>query len=244
MKLIAVFILLVALPSPGWACSCSPGLPCWSGSGESYDFVGKPTKGRQMDDGTLAIDFLVSEAFGKLAGQSAVTVYTHAQSTACGYPFHRGVEYFVSANFYGSKLRTSSCSQTQPAITAAALIRQTRAISAGKQPASLFGFIGVEPYPGVSPASRLEAKPTASAVVIAVGKAGEFRTETAADGSFEFPKLPESTYHLRVQLPTDLFIWWAANALKREYPVTAGKMCEADFRLYPKDDPFAANQPR
>ncbi len=108
----------------------------------------------------------------------------------------------------------------------------------------LFGFVGVEPYPGVSPLSRLEAKPTPSVVVTAVGQTGEFRTTTAADGSFEFTQLPESAYHLRLQLPKDLFIWWAADNLKREYAVSPGKICEADFPLYPKDDPFAVNQPR
>ncbi len=109
----------------------------------------------------------------------------------------------------------------------------THAIGAGQTPAQLFGYIGVEPYPGVSPLSRLEAKPSAS-------NCGD----GAADGSFEFTGLPESTYHLRVQLPDDLFIWWASTHLNREYPVRTGKMCEADFPLYRKGDPYAANQPR
>jgi hypothetical protein len=80
--------------------------------------------------------------------------------------------------------------------------------------------------------------------VTAVGQTAEFRTVTAADGSFEFARLPESTYHLRLQLPRDLFIWWASDNLKREYLVSQGSVCQADFALYPKDDPFAANQPR
>lgn len=162
----------------------------------------------------------------------------------CGYPFRMGVEYFVSANSVESNLWTSSCSETRPAIVAAALIRQARAIRAGKPPAALFGFIGVKPHPGVSPSSRLEAKPAASIPVTAVGQAGEFRTATAANGSFEFIGLPESTYHLRVQLPKDLFIWWAPASLNRVYAVSPGKMCEADFPLYPKNDPFAVNQQR
>jgi len=45
-------------------------------------------------------------------------------------------------------------------------------------------------------------------------------------------------------LPQDLFIWWASTHLSSAYAVSPGKMCEADFPLYPKDDPFAANQPR
>jgi hypothetical protein len=192
----------------------------------------------------VSVDFAVSEAFGTLSGKTTLTVYTNARFTACGYPFRKGVEYFVSANSVGSNLWTSACSQTRPAIVAAALIRQARAIHAGRPPAQIFGFIGVEPYPGVSSLSRLEARPANSIAVTAVGRAGEFRTVTSADGSFEFTGLPDSSYHLRVQLNKDLFIWWASDNLKREYPVSPGRMCEADFPLYPKDDPFAANQPR
>ncbi|HXM42659.1 MAG TPA: hypothetical protein VN924_15510 [Bryobacteraceae bacterium] len=78
----------------------------------------------------------------------------------------------------------------------------------------------------------------------AVGGTGEFRTSTAGDGSFEFTGLPDATYHLRVQLPEDLFVWWASTMLNRECAVSPDKMCEADLPLYPKDDPLAANQPR
>jgi hypothetical protein len=228
----------------GLACSCAPGSGCWSVSSEALDFVGKATKVYAVGGGAVSVDFAVSEAFGKLSGKTALTVSTNAQSTACGYPFRLGVEYFVSANSVESHLWANSCGQTRPASVAAALIRRARAIHAGRPPARLFGFIGAEPYPGVSPLSRLEAKPAASIAVTAVGRTGEFRTATAADGSFEFTRLPESTYLVRVQLPKDLFIWWASANLSREYAVSAGKMCEADFPLYPKDDPFAANQPR
>jgi hypothetical protein len=226
------------------ACSCMPGSGCWTVSKDGLEFVGKAAKIQATGDGALSIEFTVSEAFGKLRGKTNVTVYTNAQSTACGYPFRVGLEYFVSANSVESNLWVNSCGQTRPAAVAAALIRQGRAIQAGQVPAQLFGFIGTEPYPGVSPLSRLEAKPTASAIVTAVGPTGEFRATTAADGSFEFSGLPEATYRLRVQLPKDLFIWWASNELKREYVVAAGKMCEADFPLYPKGDPFAVNQPK
>ncbi len=77
-----------------------------------------------------------------------------------------------------------------------------------------------------------------------MGRTGDFRTVTAADGSFEFTGLPDSIYHLRVQLPKDRFIWWASDHLNRVYPVSKGKICEADFPLYPKDDLYAAKQSR
>jgi len=243
MKPIATLFLLGVGPLIGLACSCAAPSACWSVSGESLEFVGKATTIQRAGNVT-AVDFMVSEAFGALIGKRVVTVYTHSQPMSCGYPFRLGVKYFVSANFDESQLWTSSCSHTRPAIAAVALIRQARAIHAGHPPAQLFGFIGTEPYPGVSPLSRLATRPATSIIVRAVGNTGEFRTKTDANGSFEFSRLPEAIYHLRVELPKDLFIWWASKRLAREYTVGPGKMCEADFPLYPKGDPFAANQPK
>jgi hypothetical protein len=241
MKRFASLLLLGIVTPIGMACSCAPGSGCWSVSNEGLAFVGKAIKVRAAGD-AVSVDFVVSEGFGKLTGKTILTVHTNAQSTACGYPFRQGVEYFVSANTVGSNLWTSVCGGTRPAIAAAALILQLRAIQAGRPHAQLFGFVGVEPYPGVSPLSRLEAKPANSVAVTAVGHGDEFRTTTAADGSFEFTGLPDASYRLRVQLPKDLYIWWADSHLNREYPVGSGKMCEADFPLYSKGDPFAAGQ--
>jgi hypothetical protein len=244
MKLIASLLLFGIAPSIGLACDCAPGSSCWSVSTAGLEFVGKATKVHAAGGGAVSVDFAVSEAFGTLSGKTALTVYTDARSTPCGYPFRLGVEYFVSANSVESNLWASSCGLTRPAAVAVAFIRQVRAIHAGQPPAQVFGFIGTEPYPGVSPMSRLGAKPAASIAVTAVGTTGKFRTSTGGDGSFEFTGLPDSTYHLRVELSKDLFIWWASTILNREYAVSPGKMCEADFPLYPKDDPFAVNQPR
>jgi hypothetical protein len=243
VKLSASLFLLGIGPSIGMACSCAPSSGCWSVSSEELAFVGTVTEVHAAGP-AVSIGFAVSEGFGTLSGKKTLTVYTPGQDTACGYAFRRGVEYFVSANPVALTLWTSKCSRTRPAMAAAALIRQFRAIRAGQPAAQIFGFIGTEPYPGVSPLSRLEAKPAASVGVTAVGQTGEFHAVTAADGSFEFTGLPESTYRLRVQLPKDLFIWWASNTLAREYPVRHGKVCEADFPLYLKGDPYAANQPR
>jgi hypothetical protein len=244
MKPITTLFLLSMGSSVALACSCMPDSGCLAVSKDTLEFVGKATKIHATLGLAVSIDFTVSEAFGKLSGKTNLTVYTNAQSTACGYPFRVGLEYFVSAYSVESNLWANKCGQTRPAAVAAALIRHARAIQAGQPPSQLFGFIGTEPYPGVSPLSRLEAKPAASVNVTAVGTAGEFRAATAADGSFEFSSLPEATYRLRVQLPKDLFIWWASDMLKREYVVAAGKMCQADFPLYPKGDPFAVNQPK
>ena len=242
-NLLKLVVLLGLAQSMALGCSCRPVPECWNKSNVGLMFVGKPTAVRPTG-GALAVEFAVTEAFGKLSGNRTLTVYTNSQSTACRYPFELGIEYLVSATSFESKLWTSSCSLTRPAKVASALIRQMRAVHAGRPTAQIFGFIGIEPYPGVSPSSRREAKPTPSVVVTAVGRTGQSRTVTAADGSFEFTNLPKAVYHLRVQLPNDLFIWWASTRLKREYHLSESSICEADFALYPRDDPFAATQPR
>ena len=193
MKLIASLFQLGIGTSMGLACSCSPGSGCWSASSQDLQFVGKVTKVHAAGGGAVAVDFAVSEPFGELSGKTALTVYTDTQASACGYPFRLGVEYFVSANSVEPNLWANSCGQDRPAIVAAALIRQARALHTGQPLARLFGFMGTEPYPGISPLSRLDAKPAASIAVTAVGRTGEFPATTAADGSFEFSRLPEST---------------------------------------------------
>lgn len=87
MKLIESLVLLAIGSSMGWACSCAPSSGCWSASSEGLEFVGKATRVHASGGGAVAVDFAVSEAFGKLSGKTAVTVYTNTQSTACGYHF-------------------------------------------------------------------------------------------------------------------------------------------------------------
>src|SRR5713226_8540572 len=86
MKLVAFFFLLGIAPSMGLACSCVFGSGCWSVSIEGFEFVGKAREVHAVGEGAVSVDFAVSEAFGKLSGKTTLTVYTKAQSTACGYP--------------------------------------------------------------------------------------------------------------------------------------------------------------
>jgi hypothetical protein len=212
----------------------------WKVSDDGLEFLGRATRVNATDPFSeyVTVEFLVLETFGKMGNVKMATVRTPAQSTACGYTFRVGVDYFVSASRWEGRLMTSKCRRTQPAVTATALLRQLRAIKSGKRVAQIYGFIGTEPYPGVSPLSRLSAKPVSSISVTAVGTGRKFVTSTRPDGSFEFTRLPASTYHLEVKLPPDLFIWFAPGVLKRKYDVRPGVTCEADIPLYPKNDPF------
>jgi hypothetical protein len=186
----------------------------------------------------ISVDFSVAEVFGKKFNTEVITVRTPSGSTACGYPFKEGVEYLVFARGLETNLVTSKCSRTQPAVTATAVLRQLRAIKAGRPVAQIYGFIGTEPYPGVSPLSRLSAKAVGSIPIMAVGPRGEFATSSRPDGSFEFTGLPASTYSIQAKLPADLFIWFARGILERKFEVRPGMTCEADIPLYPKNDPF------
>jgi hypothetical protein len=246
-KPLKLVFLLGLWQSVGFACSCSQRSNCWTFANDGLEFLGRATRVRSIsgvtsDPAALEVDFSVSETFGNLGSAEVITVRTNAQSTACGYPFKVGTEYLVFANARRSELWTSSCSGTQPAITATAWLHQLRAIKAGGPVPQIFGFVGTEPYPGVSPLSRLSAKPIGSISVTAVGKAGKFVISTEPDGSFEFTDLPASAYRLQLTLPADLFIWFEDTALRREFVVAPGTTCEADFPLFPKDDPFGTKQ--
>jgi len=240
-KLVKFAFLLAFWQSVCLACSCRSS-NCTAFGSADLEFLGTATRVYTTilpwfaQD--VAIDFSVSETFGKLGKAKTITVRTPAQPTACGYPFQVGVEYFVSANAGEDGLSTNTCSRTQPAITAAALLRQLRAIKAGKPAAQLFGFVGTESYPGLSLQSRVSAKPIGSVSITAVGAAGEFTTATMPDGSFEFARLPASVYRLRVNLPANLFIWYANSVLGRQFDVRPGAACQSDIPLYRRGDPF------
>src|SRR5688572_24244854 len=113
--LLALLFMLGIGQSMAIACSCMAGSGCWDMSSPDLAFVGKPTAVRRAGGGAVAVEFAVTEAFGKITGNRTLTVYTKSQSTACGYPFAPGVEYFVSVNSVESKLWTSSCGSTRPA---------------------------------------------------------------------------------------------------------------------------------
>jgi hypothetical protein len=240
LKLIQFVLIFGSCQCFGFACSCIDSSGCSNPRDASIEFLGKVISvgTADRDSEYIPVDFSVSETFGTLGTAKTITVKTPVQDTACAYPFKVGVEYFVSASASRHDLLTSKCSRTQPAVTAAALIRQLRAMKAGRRRAQIYGFVGTEPYPGVSPLSRLSAKPLGSISVTAVGQKSRFVTSTKPDGSFEFIGLPPSSYHLEVKLPPDLFVWFASSTLQRKFEVRPGVTCEADIALYPKGDPF------
>jgi hypothetical protein len=234
-----IFLVLLGLwPWQSFACSCFVASPCFPLEREGAEFLGKVIRigaAHPLAE-DVTIEFSVSETFGTMAPVRTVTVQTPAQSTACAYPFQSGREYFVSATAHEGRLWTSKCSRTQPAATA--FLRQLRARKAGQPTAQIFGYVGVEPYPGVSPLSRLSSRPVGALSLTAHGAAGRFVTATKPDGSFAFVGLPASRYSLQVQLPPDLLIWFAGSVLERQYEVRPGVACEVDIALYPKGDPM------
>jgi hypothetical protein len=238
-KVLKFAVLVIACQRVCSPCSCVDER-CWDLTNDDVKFLGRVTRvnGAGLFSEYISVDFSVAEVFGKKFNTEVITVRTPSGSTACGYPFKEGVEYLVFARGLETNLVTSKCSRTQPAVTATAVLRQLRAIKAGRPVAQIYGFIGTEPYPGVSPLSRLSAKAVGSIPIMAVGPRGEFATSSRPDGSFEFTGLPASTYSIQAKLPADLFIWFARGILERKFKVRPGMTCEADIPLYPKNDPF------
>jgi hypothetical protein len=236
----AMRIAVLFMPAAALACSCAPKSDCEPVSRDWLAFRGTVTRVRTswLSGSEVTADFSVAETFGKLGERNTMSVRTARSGPACGYPFQTGVEYLVFVHQQGNEFSTGSCSGTRPVVTAGPILRQLRAVKAGRAAAQMFGIASIEPYPGVSPASRAEAKPASFLPITALGDGREFARASGMDGAYEFSNLPPGTYKLRVKLPPDLLIWWGSRFAERQYEVRPGASCEVDILLYLRSDPF------
>ena len=138
--------------------------------------------------GNVSVHFEVVENY-RSAYVPQVEVDTTEGCCNCGIAFIVGETYVVFANRYEGKLKTDSCTATQPAAAATALIRQLRETEKGGPTATLFGLVALDTQPHYSwePAPFL---PIRGVEVKAVGTQKEFTVMTDGDGAYEFPSLP------------------------------------------------------
>ncbi len=103
---------LVISPASTYACSCvPPGTPAEELAGSSLVFRGAVTSiGTPDDDGWLSIDFDV-ETVWKGPQSETITLTTHSDSAACGYPFEAGVDYVV---YSWDGVDVGRCGRTAP----------------------------------------------------------------------------------------------------------------------------------
>jgi hypothetical protein len=209
----AAFLLLPALASPAFACSCyNSGPPCQAYWNSQVVFAGTPLSVSRIEverDGNRIMQRLVrfqlDEPFRGVSG-SSVEVITGAWDGDCGYDFEVGKKYLVYGyNLEGStRIGTGICSRTQPLSEASEDLSFIRAVSGSPAGATIYGTaqrhtVNLEDGGTREPTGSIEG-----AVVVA--SSGESRREatTGADGRYRFSNLPPGRYTVRVTLPAKL----------------------------------------
>jgi hypothetical protein len=131
MRLLCSIALLLSAPALASACSCvGPNPVCSAFTQSPVIFRGtvvdltlikaQPTQVRNLDGsassiiggGLFKVDFVVNETF-RGEPRQLLTVFTNEQSSACGFPFKKGLEYvvFTFLNPMGN-LTAGTCSHT------------------------------------------------------------------------------------------------------------------------------------
>jgi hypothetical protein len=143
--------------------SCAPTLACSCGISGKCDIPGadvvflgrvasKQVANRCTPEGicssvvSASVRFEVLENY-RSANVPQLQVDTTEGCCACGITFIVGETYLVFANRYEEKLETSTCTATQPAATATALIRQLGTTAKGGPTATLFGLVVLDTQP-------------------------------------------------------------------------------------------------
>src|SRR2546422_8775099 len=225
--------------------SCAPTLACSCGISGKCDipgadviFLGRVAS-KQVASGctpdgicssavSASVRFDVLENFGG-ANAPQLEVETTEGCCACGITFSVGETYVVFANRYQEQLQTNTCTATQPAATATALIRQLRARAKGGPTATLFGLVALDTQPHYSwePAP---IQPIRGVEVKAVGTQREFTVMTDGDGVYDFPFLPPDDYSIRAALVPPLSSMELVQKNLRKIPVEPGSSCPYNIR--------------
>lgn len=138
--------------------------------------------------------------------EKEIDVYSGRGSADCSYHFEMGQSYFVTP-FKGTagstalyradssgKLMATICSETQPAVSAAALLAELRARKRGS---TIEGVLRTKQPPSEydhgMPNITVELR----------GKDTVLSTQTDVDGVYRFTGIPPGEYHFAVKLPPD-----------------------------------------
>ncbi|PYU24972.1 MAG: hypothetical protein DMG32_12840 [Acidobacteria bacterium] len=225
--------------------SCAPTLACSCGISGKCDIPGadvvflgrvasKQVANRCTPEGICSSVVSASVRFEALenyrsANVPQLQVDTTEGCCACGITFIVGETYLVFANRYEEKLETSTCTATQPAATATALIRQLRTTAKGGPTATLFGLVVLDTQPHYSwePAP---IQPIRGVEVKAVGTQKEFTAMTDGDGAYEFPSLPPDEYSIRAALVPPLSSVELVQKNLKKISVEPGSSCAYNIR--------------
>jgi hypothetical protein len=168
------------------------------------------------DESYVAVTFRVTEA---LRGDfdDTIVIRTGPSYSSVRYQFEIDGEYLVFAGPQNGYLYTDSCTGNRAVATEAAFIRELRAARQGSRMADIFGMVStVEGH----------VTPVANVTVTATSNVGEYRTVTAADGTYEFRELVPGRYAITVRPPP-------MRKTSQAYTLDVGLegACRADFGL-------------
>jgi hypothetical protein len=206
----------------------APGVP-YPNSGPSYRASRPSTPLPQPEAwGRVNVALRVSERFRGNSGNPLV-IRTETGTEACGYPFEVGHEYLVFANEFQGNLTVNTCSATQPAKMAVSTIHQLRTLRDGTALPGIFGSALTHPAEW-SQTGWEQVQPVPGLTVTARSERGEYRTQTADDGSYEFRGLPAGPYQLSVEPPAGRLVLWSGGA--DHVGVGVGFACPVNFEVY------------
>lgn len=218
-----------------FGCSCVLSDKCGIPTADTI-FLGR-VESKQVADGRNAdgtfnsvrratVQFTVLEGFRGVS-PSHLEVETTEGCCACGIEFIVSGSYVVFANQYQGTLSTNSCSATQPAASAVALIPQLRARRKGEPTSTLFGLVALQPRPHY----QFEPVPIDALrgiEVKAIGTNVEFVSVTDSYGVFDFKDLPNDSYVIEPSLSDPLS---SKELLQHMRPISVqnGSSCEYDI---------------
>jgi hypothetical protein len=180
--------------------------------------------------GSVKVALSVSEWFRGKSGNSII-VRTEISTTACGYPFEVGHEYLVFAEESQGTLAVTICSATQPAKMAAATIRQLRSLRDGTALPPIFGIARTHPADW-SQTGWEQVRPVPGVTLTARSERGNYRTQTADDGSYEFQGLPTGQYQLRLEPPVGHVALSEVGVEQVGVTAWPGNSCPMNFEVY------------
>jgi hypothetical protein len=181
--------------------------------------------------GSVKVTLSVSERFRGNSGNSLI-IRTERGTEACGYPFEVGHEYLVFANEFQGNLNVTTCSATQPAKMAVATIRQLRSLRDGTALPGIFGIAKTHPADW-SQTGWEQVQPVPGLTLTARSERGEYRTQTADDGSYEFRGLPTGPYRLSPEPPAGrMALWDGADHVSVGVNAGQGNTCPVNFEVY------------